>query len=277
MHAHSILELLDTAAKCHPSNGLLISPLGDVHMHTRVTYRELRSQARLYSRRLLSIKGFEPRKPVLLYLDNNLETFIWFWAILYSNAVPVLTPAFSNIAEQRNKHIQGLADVLQHPICITKAALLGQFEGQESLTIRTIESLQSEGSTSIPELSNGYQDRQKDDDLAILMLTSGSTGTPKAVRLNHKQILSAAAAKVSFAARPANLERPFLNWIGLDHVACITEIHLTAMYLGVDQLHVYASDMISEPLEFLNLLREHKVSRSGSDQSPMAGLWRRSK
>ena len=98
------------------------------------------------------------------------------------------------------------------------------------------------------------------DDLALLMLTSGSTGNAKAVRLSHAQMIVAVAAKCKVRAVPQR--SPFLNWIGFDHVACVTEIHLQAMYLGVDQVHVQASDIVSDPGLFLRLLSEHRVGKS---------------
>ncbi|KAI1073376.1 hypothetical protein F5B20DRAFT_587315 [Whalleya microplaca] len=92
------------------------------------------------------------------------------------------------------------------------------------------------------------------------MLTSGSTGNAKAVCLSHQQVLSALDGKASVRILPAN--RPFLNWIGLDHVASLVEIHLQAMWLGVDQVHVHAADIVSSPIRFLDLLDRHIVSRS---------------
>lgn len=58
---------------------------------------------------------------------------------------------------------------------------------------------------------------------AILMFTSGSTGDAKAVRITHKQVLAAIARKASVRQLPLN--RSFLNWIGLDHIASLVEIH----------------------------------------------------
>ncbi|KAH8646475.1 hypothetical protein BGZ60DRAFT_424391 [Tricladium varicosporioides] len=46
------------------------------------------------------------------------------------------------------------------------------------------------------------------------------------------------------------MDRPFLNWIGLDHVGALVEIHLQALWLGVDQVHVNAADIISSPRVF---------------------------
>lgn len=42
----------------------------------------------------------------------------------------------------------------------------------------------------------------------------------------------------------------------------MTEMHLQAMYLCVDQIHVQAADLIADPVLFLNLVDKHRVSRS---------------
>ncbi|OTA90056.1 hypothetical protein M434DRAFT_23101 [Hypoxylon sp. CO27-5] len=94
----------------------------------------------------------------------------------------------------------------------------------------------------------------------MLMLTSGSMGNAKAVLFTHKQVLSAISGKA--AVRQLPRDRPFLNWIGLDHVAGLLEIHLQALWLGVDQVHVSVADVVPSPGTFLDLLSRHRVSRT---------------
>lgn len=64
------------------------------------------------------------------------------------------------------------------------------------------------------------------EEAAVLMLTSGSTGTAKAVPLRHGQLLTALQGKkLHHGTQQGDV---FLNWIGLDHVASLCEIHLHA-------------------------------------------------
>ncbi|KAF2963097.1 hypothetical protein GQX73_g10464 [Xylaria multiplex] len=95
---------------------------------------------------------------------------------------------------------------------------------------------------------------------AFLMLTSGSTGNAKAVCLSHYQVLSAVRGKASVRTVPEG--RPFLNWIGLDHVASLVEIHLLALWVDVGQIYVHAADVMASPTTYLDLLSKHGVSRS---------------
>ena len=96
--------------------------------------------------------------------------------------------------------------------------------------------------------------------VAVLMLTSGSTGSAKAVCLTHKQIFTAIRGKLSIMPLPQ--ASALLNGVALDHVASLVEIHLCAMFAGLDQVHVPAVEMLGNPLLFLRLLSKHRISRT---------------
>ena len=96
--------------------------------------------------------------------------------------------------------------------------------------------------------------------VAILMLTSGSSGNAKAVCLTHNQVFAAIKGKLSMMPLPQG--SALLNWIALDHVASLVEIYLCAMFAGLDQVHVPATEILAKPLLFLRLLSEHRVSRT---------------
>lgn len=70
------------------------------------------------------------------------------------------------------------------------------------------------------------------------MMTSGSSRNAKSVCIRHGQILEAVDGK----SKHHDTSKPdvFLNWVGLDHVANLTEIHLHAMYLRTEQVHGHA-------------------------------------
>ncbi|KAI0444743.1 acetyl-CoA synthetase-like protein [Xylaria telfairii] len=107
--------------------------------------------------------------------------------------------------------------------------------------------------------SNPNADNEKENGgLAMLTLTSGTTGNVKAVRFTHRQVLAAVAGKVEVRLLPP--AKPLLNWIGLDHVAALIEIHFLALWLGIDQVHVNAADVVPSPKTFLDLLSRHRIS-----------------
>lgn len=167
-----------------------------------------------------------------------------------------MSTAFSNNPEYRVLHIKHLSKMLKDPLCITNMEAIDQFSGQSALQPVAIESLGAP-----PAVARDSQRKiPSSDDNALLMLTSGSTGDAKAVCLSHGQVLSAIAGKSSVIRLPE--DGSFLNWIGMDHVASMVEIHLQALLVGVSQVHVHATDILMDPIEFIRLIGEHRVSRT---------------
>lgn len=117
-----------------------------------------------------------------------------------------------------------------------------------------------------------YGRTKAEQDLAILILTSGSTGHPKAVCLQHGQILSSLTGKSMHHGTAKH--DVFLSWIGLDHVANLTEIHLHALSLAAQQVHVLASDVLANPISFLEKIHVHKVTYTFAPNFFLAALVR---
>lgn len=203
---------------------------------------------------------------MLLHFGDHLDNIIWFWSVVYANCTPVLSTPFTDNIEQRQKHCQHLYGLLNDPHCITSFTSLGDFSGQDILKPIVVEDL-SDGSSEKP---HRYVSPSAATDTAILMLTSGSSGNAKAVCLSHEQIFAAIRGRASVVK--LDTRNAFLNCIGLDHVAGLIEIHIQAMYLGMDQVHVPAATVIAEPSSFLNLVSRHRVSRSFAPNFYLAKL-----
>ena len=102
------------------------------------------------------------------------------------------------------------------------------------------------------------------------MLTSGSTGYFKAVCLRHGQMIKAVKGKAKYHGNTGTTV--FFNWINIDHVANLTEIHLHAMMLGADQVHVQAADLQVQPSKFVSLLGKHQVGYTFAPNFFLAAL-----
>ncbi|KAF6238851.1 hypothetical protein HO173_002723 [Letharia columbiana] len=258
MHLNGLKDLLISRASGNRPRSLIIYRSGETTSGYSVQYDKLLSLALSNSRHFTCVEGFKQGSVVLLHFDNHLDNIIWFWSVLYAGGVPAMSTPFSNDTKQRERHICHLHTLLRDPICLTRLNLLGDFTDQEVLNIHTVETLLSTEASDICALT--VLKCSSETNLALLMLTSGSTGDAKAVALSHEQILTAITSKSS--VKDLDPGKPFLNWIGLDHVASMVEIHLQALYLNVDQIHIPSSEVLSDPLFFLELIGKHSVARS---------------
>jgi acyl-CoA synthetase (AMP-forming)/AMP-acid ligase II/thioesterase domain-containing protein len=270
MPVETLQALLEHAADSQPRNGIIAYPLGNTEFGKTLNYTRLRSQAQFNAQLLSGIPGFSRGSVILVHFNDHLDNIIWFWSVLYAGCVPAMSTPFTHSPAHREKHILHLHKLLCDPLCITNLGLLDEFAGQDVLRVHAVESLGLLGD-HITENSHAFTTIPSTD-LALLMLTSGSTGSAKAVCLAHEQILASVAGKASAVQLPAG--HVFLNWIGLDHVAGMVEIHLHAMYLGIDQVHVQTNDIISNSLTFLNLISRHRVTRSFAPNFFLANLKR---
>ena len=300
MSSRNLYELLEGAAAEPGDRGIVIYSPGttQVEASRRLSYRDLFREARTNSILVHRIPGIKPQSIVILHFNTHLDNIVWFWSVVVAGYVPVISTPFANDPEQRKRHIFHLETLLNHPTWITKQDLLPEFLNVKGLSISTVEQVQStesgvefvpigdgprsigtpsllpqgsspsDGSSELPvnsrhmsmnlDQNQGPGHLKQGADLAALMLTSGSSGNSKAVCLKHDQMLAAVVGKSRHhGTRP---DDTFLNWIGMDHVANLTEIHLHAMFLRADQVHIQAADLLCEPQVFVELLSRHKVA-----------------
>lgn len=261
-------DLLEERALVSNPRELLFYPLGNTLTPTRVTYYRLYTLAKQRAKVIRSIPLFQEGRPVLLHVQDHWDTVLWFWSIRLAGGLPVLSTPFSNVDEHRQKHIRGLSDLLEAPICITRSNLLSLFGGtSHDFQLHTIEDLEEVDASRLEDDNIRSPDPKS---LAMLMLTSGSTGNAKAVGITHHQVVASVAGKTGACKLPSN--RPFLNWIGLDHVGAFVEIHIHALWMDVDQVHVHAANVVSSPVTFLELLSRHQISRTFAPNFFLASL-----
>jgi acyl-CoA synthetase (AMP-forming)/AMP-acid ligase II/acyl carrier protein len=220
----------------------------------RLSYAQLLEEATEKSKLLHCINGTSHNSIVLLHFDSHHENIVWFWACTLGGFLPAISTPFVADAVQRKKHLLHLQTLLNQPVVLTTTKLVPEFLGVEELSLHTVESLVSSENQEVADIPVPVKSK---NEIAVLMLTSGSTGSAKAVPLRHGQLVAAVKGKSHHHGTKQG--DVFLNWIGLDHVASLTEIHLHAMSLSSDQIHVPASEMLQDPLNFVRLLDLHKV------------------
>jgi acyl-CoA synthetase (AMP-forming)/AMP-acid ligase II/thioesterase domain-containing protein len=271
--AETLIDLLEAVATTAEAGVTLYPPsssqsvsVGAQQKALRLSYGELLSSAEEKAYLLLqNIPVLTERKVVLIHLDHHVDSIPWFWAVVYAGLLPALLPPLSSNPRQREQNLQHLTALLDNPLILTTENLLKRFPELQQPGTYTIESLQSHtnGANDATTTNGEFIARflpPRGDEPCVLMLTSGSTGNSKAVSLTVPQILASVRGKGR--ARNTTKNWVLLNWIGLDHVANLTEIHLHALYQGAEQVQVQSSDVISDPLFFLHLLHKHRVSYS---------------
>ena len=251
-------EVLQSAANHENSHKIIIYHSRITQCPIELSYKELLALAERNSRQLLGLDIFTFGSRVLLHFEDPLDSIVWFWSVLYSGGIPIMSTPLPLDLEQREKHLDHLETVLVHPICLTRQALVSQFDGQPLQIVLPIEGIGDV--TTISPDSLQWSSSVKTNCTALLMLTSGSTGNCKVVSLTHGQILSAVAGKAAIRELPEG--SPFLNWIGLDHVASMIEIHVQALYLNASQVYVRPSEIITDPFVFIELISRHRISRT---------------
>ncbi|KAK8064514.1 acetyl-CoA synthetase-like protein [Apiospora phragmitis] len=251
------------------------------------TYSDLLRRANRNANRLLRAGIISKGEVVLLHLDSQQDYVLWFWSIIAAGAVPaVLAPLASDLVS-RDRHLRHLKTLLGIRIVITSTHLQVELEAISELRMISIETFARFNNVSLEKLgsnsaanghlateknSDGYcqQRHATDPDLVFLMLTSGSTGNSKAVELRHSQVLQALDGKRKLLETTAN--DVFLNWIGFDHVACVTEVHLHAMAVCASQVHIEPKLAIKDPLVWLEKMSSHRVTVSFAPNFFLAGV-----
>jgi acyl-CoA synthetase (AMP-forming)/AMP-acid ligase II len=156
-----------------------------------------------------------------------------------AGGVPCIGAPFSLDDEQRKTQIKNIHRLLKNPVILTNERLRVNFAVVRDLTIFTFREVNAcrhrlEHRANEPSLQDFSGSFSQETDNAVLILTSGSSGDAKAVALQHRHILAAVKGKSELQG--TTKDDNFLNWIGLDHVANLTEIHMQAMYLGSNQV-----------------------------------------
>ncbi|KAK1704666.1 uncharacterized protein BDZ83DRAFT_594848 [Colletotrichum acutatum] len=223
-----------------------------------LSYRELRTEARDKARLIShSIQAQSPEPVLLIHFDSQRDSIVWFWAATLAGFLPCMSLPLVNNIGQRKKHLHHLHGLLKEPTILTTTKLAAEFLDLCELKVRTVEDLRYVDCVEKFASQDPGQEVGADS-IAALMLTSGSTGNVKAVPLRHGQVLDAVTGKSSHHG--TTIADIFLNWVGLDHVASLVEIHLHAMSLGASQIHVPASPLIQDPMHFVRLLDTYNVT-----------------
>ena len=169
--------------------------------------------------------------------------------------LPAVSPPLPQDNDRLREHLIHIRDMLEQPISLISRNLATRFGGLGNNDYRIVEEAEFIDSAEDVELVNHMPCKTGP---AAVILTSGSSGNAKVVVLRYEQIIASAQGK-SKHFRTNNTD-VFLNWIGFDHVASLVETHIHAMYLGAKFVHVPATTLLVDPMRFLRLIDQYRVT-----------------
>ncbi|KAM7210182.1 acetyl-CoA synthetase-like protein [Rhypophila decipiens] len=253
--ATNLSQLLLSAAENTQERGIRVHGAGQLSEVTNITYRHLFHIACQNRTFIQGVLGLRQDTVFLLHLDNHLDGIIWFWSVVLAGYTPALSPPLVNNPDQHRKHLAHLKKLLHNPVVLTTSKYISSFTDLNThvLPSSPIEPSAEHVTAPAPGLDSPASP-------AVLMFTSGSTGNAKA---------PIAGKVLCHQTTPHDV---FLNWINLDHVANLVESHLHAIYLNAQQVHVHATDLVSWPLAFLDIIAQHHVSFSFAPNFFLASL-----
>ncbi|MEZ4265865.1 MAG: AMP-binding protein [Myxococcota bacterium] len=190
--------------------------------------------------------GMHPGDPILLVSDRSADFLAGLWGAFLAGVVPVPLPsaprweAWGGAAQR----LLGVFELLDGPPIMlggdtaralqdSRAAL-----GLSDARLWPIATLSAApGAYAPPPLAP--------DAPAIFLLTSGSTGRPKAV--THVQSTVIAMLHAYGERHAFGPDEVFLNWLGLDHVAPLFMVHLSAVWHAAAHVNAPAARFSADP------------------------------
>lgn len=256
---HPLGEVLVRAAASAPDAGVLVAaPSGSGSL---VPYPALLDDARRLARGLRA-SGCLPGDTAALYGLDLEDLFPCFWACQFAGLVPLAVAAGGeqdgSSAPSGPRLVQAI-DLLDRTWVIADRSGRARLEEVglgEDVPVLSMRGLRSSGGrTAAAESAPARAPRATAP--ALLMLSSGSTGRAKVAPLTHEglqEFLAGSPQALGWRAGEVTL-----NWLPVDHSASLLLYHLLPAHLGSTNVHALTSDVLADPLLWLDLIQAHSV------------------
>lgn len=217
-----------------------------------VSWPELLGQAQSVAAALQQV-GLGPGDPVILVSDRSADFLAGLWGAFFAGVVPVpLAPApHWDPATGAAQRLLGVHGMLDAPPILAGGAVTAALDtaraamGLGAARLLCIADLARTAAFPVPvPVALGP------DSPAIFLLTSGSTGVPKAV--THVQSTVLALLQAYGTRHALGPDDVFLNWLGLDHVAPLFMVHLSAVWHAASHVNAPASRFSADPAAALD-------------------------
>jgi thioesterase domain-containing protein/acyl-CoA synthetase (AMP-forming)/AMP-acid ligase II len=243
----SVSDLLLRAAHQHPTSGLNLPRAERDGEATFLGYPALLDQAQRILGGLQAC-GHAPGRNVVLLLERAGDFIPAFWACVLGGYVPCPLIQMRKQPESWAKHVAHVDTLLDHPLFIAIGALRSKLQDVTAVELDTLRNGAPEKTVFAGRLT----------DPAIIALSPASADNFKAAVLTQGNILASMAGKAERLKLTA--ADVTLNWIPLDHISALLEVHMLPLYVGAMQLHVERAALLAQPLRFLRLVDHYRVS-----------------
>lgn len=197
---------------------------------------------------------------ILIFQFPYNKSFIeCFWACMMIGVIPAPMAVLDDycVKNINTDKLYNIWNMLNKPYIVsdseTKIELKkinDRLEGEEIKVIST-DNLKIDG-----KLDNTYNWDM--DECSLILFTSGSTGIPKGVTLSQKNMMSRSLGEIKLYNLDKN--NASLNWMTLTHAAGLIWCHIRDMYLEILDIHVNSEVILKNPLLWIELMSEYKVS-----------------
>ena len=222
-----------------------------------LSYAEL-YQAALQYQSTFELFGLTRGSFVILLISKPRKLIPLWWGCVLQGIVPTIVAKALSYKEK-----SGIAEKLYHVWkTLNRAAIFTddipkdikqmqkfypEFRSAQVISTSSLHTEQASGTPLTDPSPN---------DLLFLQLSSGSTGAPKCIQELHSRVIAHILSS-SQANNYSHSDRT-MNWIPMDHVVPILTFHLKDTFLGCSQHMVDVSIVLSDPLNWLKLMTEHK-------------------
>ncbi|MDJ0836204.1 MAG: SDR family oxidoreductase [Acidobacteriota bacterium] len=212
----------------------------------------------------LQQQGLRPGDRVILQIQDLGDHFAAFQACVLGGIIPVtvaMAPTYSRKSSVVNK-LWNIHQLLGNPLVLSNRESVAALASVPALYEADPNGFQVAAVEDLALDTKGKIHPADPKDVVFYQLTSGSTGIPKCIRETHHGIIHHIWGSKQFC--DYSEDDITLNWLPMDHVVPILTCHLKDTYLGIRQIVVRTSVILADPLIWLDLMEEHKVTHTWS-------------
>lgn len=235
-----------------------------LHEERFLSYKELYLKAHNILQYLRDF-GLRPKDELVFQIENNEKFIILFWACILGGIIPV--PVSIGRNEELRLKVFRIWAYLNNPYMIVQKKHFEQLkesfpERSAKIQQRVIwtEDILNGSRSPIDKSSASLVSNSVVSplEIAFIQFSSGSTGDPKGVMLTHKNLITnitdiANCSKIT--TKDANL-----TWMPLTHDMGLIGVHLTGIFVGINQFLMNTKLFIRRPLLWIKKVNEHRAT-----------------